>query len=99
MLSDVSLIEFETLMGGAVPLSEYEAHEFRRLAEQNIADPVQRALAGEFVELPDVVPGNHDGDLGIAEACSSEVLQRAHRHGVGPGAADGVVDLGGGAVE
>jgi hypothetical protein len=49
VLSDVSLIEFEKLMGGPVRLSEYEAHEFRQLAEQNIADPVQRALAGEFV--------------------------------------------------
>jgi len=49
VLSDVTLIEFEKLTGGPVPLSEYEAHEFDRLAEENIKDPVQRALAREFV--------------------------------------------------
>jgi len=49
VLSDVSLIEFEMIMGGAVPLSEYEAHEFDRLAEQRIANPVQRTLAKNFV--------------------------------------------------
>lgn len=49
VLSDVTLIEFEKLMGGPVSLSEYEAHEFDRLSELNIRDPVQRALAREFV--------------------------------------------------
>ena len=49
VLSDVSLIEFEMIMGGAVPLSEYEAHEFDRLAEQRIANPVQKTLARNFV--------------------------------------------------
>lgn len=49
ILSDVTLIEFEKLMGGPVQLSEYEAHEFDRLAGLNIKDPVQRALAREFV--------------------------------------------------
>jgi hypothetical protein len=49
VLSDVTLIEFEKLMGRPIPLSEYEAHEFDRLAELHISDPVQRALAREFV--------------------------------------------------
>ncbi len=48
VLSDVSLIEFEKLMGGPIHLSEYEAHEFDRLAD-SIQDPVSRALAREFV--------------------------------------------------
>lgn len=48
VLSDVSLIEFEKLMGGPIRLSEYEAHEFDRLAD-SIRDPVSRALAREFV--------------------------------------------------
>ena len=29
----------ENLMGGPIPLSEYEAHEFDHLAERNIKDP------------------------------------------------------------
>lgn len=49
VLSDVTLIDFEMLMGGPVSLSEYEAHEFERLSEQKIKDPIQRALAREFV--------------------------------------------------
>jgi hypothetical protein len=49
VLSDVTLIEFEILMGGPVPLSEYEAHEFERLSELKIKDPVKRALARGFV--------------------------------------------------
>ena len=49
VLSDVTLMEFENLIGGRVPLSEYEAHEFDRLSERNIADPVMSALAREFV--------------------------------------------------
>jgi hypothetical protein len=49
VLSDVTLIDFEMLMGGPVSLSEYEAHEFERLSEQNIKDPVQRAFARQFV--------------------------------------------------
>ena len=48
VLSDVSLIEFEKLMGAPIRLSEYEAHEFDRLAG-SIQDPVSRALAREFV--------------------------------------------------
>ncbi len=49
VVSDVTLIEFQKLMGRPVPLSEYEVHEFDRLAQENIADPVQRALARGFV--------------------------------------------------
>lgn len=48
VLSDVNLIDFEMLIGGPVPLSEYEAHEWDRLAEQNIKDPVRREFAREF---------------------------------------------------
>lgn len=50
VLSDVTLIEFEKMIGRAVPLSEYEAHEFDRLAALYIADPVQRTLAKEFID-------------------------------------------------
>lgn len=50
VLSDVSLIEFEMIMGGPVPLSEYEAHEFDRLAQVNIRDLIQRKLALDFVD-------------------------------------------------
>jgi hypothetical protein len=50
VLSDVTLIDFEALMGGPISLSEYEAHEFDRLADLRIHDPVHRALALEFVD-------------------------------------------------
>ena len=49
VLSDVTLIEFEKFIGRPVPLSEYERHEFDRLAELYIAEPIERALAREFV--------------------------------------------------
>jgi hypothetical protein len=49
VLSDVTLIEFEKLIGRPVPLPEYETHEFDRLAELYISKPVERALAREFV--------------------------------------------------
>jgi hypothetical protein len=49
VLSDVTLIVFENLMGRPVSLSEYEAHEFDRLADLRIQNPVQRDLAREFV--------------------------------------------------
>lgn len=49
VLSDVTLIDFEMLMGGRVPLSEYEAHEFDRLSELNIKQPAQRKLARDYV--------------------------------------------------
>jgi len=48
VLSDVNLLDFEMLIGGPVPLSEYEAHEWDRLAEQHIQDPVRREFAREF---------------------------------------------------
>lgn len=50
VLSDVTLMEFEMLMGGRVSLSEYEAHEFDRLSESKIQDPVTRSLARAFVD-------------------------------------------------
>jgi hypothetical protein len=49
VLSDVNLIDFEKLTGGPIRLSEYEAHEFDRLADSAIQDPVTRALAREFI--------------------------------------------------
>ncbi|HUA57439.1 MAG TPA: hypothetical protein VML19_01710 [Verrucomicrobiae bacterium] len=48
VLSDVNLLDFEMLIGGPVPLSEYEAHEWESLAEQHIQDPVRREFALEF---------------------------------------------------
>ena len=53
----------------------------------------------ELVELIDVLPGHHHGDLRLAEPGLGEVLQCPDRHVVAAGAADVVVDLGGGAVE
>jgi len=50
VLSDVTLIEFENLIGRKVPLSEYEAHQFDRLAAQYIRDPVRRTLAEGFID-------------------------------------------------
>jgi hypothetical protein len=50
VLSDVTLMEFEMLIGQRVPLSQYEAHEFDRLSALNIADPVRRELARAFVD-------------------------------------------------
>ncbi len=49
VLSDVSLMDFENLMGQFVPLSEYEGHEFDRLAAAHIPDPARRAVALSFV--------------------------------------------------
>jgi hypothetical protein len=50
VLTDVNLMIFEDLIGRTIPLSEYETHEFDRLAEQYIPDTAQRALAREVVE-------------------------------------------------
>jgi len=49
-MSDVTLMEFEILMGGPVQLSEYEAREWDRLADSRIQDPVRRELARAFVD-------------------------------------------------
>jgi hypothetical protein len=49
VLSDVTLIEFQNLMGRSIPLAEYETHEFDQLAGKYIADPTERSLAKEFV--------------------------------------------------
>ena len=54
---------------------------------------------GEFVELVDVVPGHDHGDLGVGESGGGEVFQRTDGHREGPGTPDGVVDLGGRAVQ
>jgi hypothetical protein len=43
------MMEFEILIGGPVPLSECEAHEFDRLSELHITDPVKNSLARELV--------------------------------------------------
>ncbi len=48
VLSDITLIPFEKLMGRSMPLSEYESREFERLADQNLTEPV-RSLAKEVV--------------------------------------------------
>jgi hypothetical protein len=50
VLSDVTLLDFENLIGRSVPLSEYEAHEFDRLAAQFITDPIRRTLAKEAID-------------------------------------------------
>jgi hypothetical protein len=49
VLADVNLMIFENLIGRTIPVSEYETHEFDRLAEQYIPDAAQRALAREVV--------------------------------------------------
>ena len=49
VLSDITLIPFEKLIGRQVPLSEYESREFERLADQYVSDPVTRGLAKEVV--------------------------------------------------
>jgi hypothetical protein len=48
VLSDITLIPFEKLMGQHMPLSEYESREFERLADQRLTEPV-RSLAKEVV--------------------------------------------------
>jgi hypothetical protein len=50
VLADVNLMIFENLIGRTIPVSEYETHEFDRLAEQYIPDTAQRALAREVVQ-------------------------------------------------
>jgi hypothetical protein len=49
VLADVNLMIFENLIGRTIPVSEYETHEFDRLAEQFIPDTAERALAREVV--------------------------------------------------
>jgi hypothetical protein len=49
VLSDITLIPFEKLLGRSVPLSEYESREFERLADENVREPVTRSLAKEVV--------------------------------------------------
>ncbi len=50
VLSDVTLIPFEKLLGRSMTLSEYEAREFERLADQQLKDPI-RSLGKEVVNL------------------------------------------------
>lgn len=47
-LSDVTLIPLEKLLGRPLTLSEYEAREFERLADQQLKDPI-RSLSKEVV--------------------------------------------------
>ena len=49
VMSDVTLLDFEMLIGGPVSLSEYEAHEFDRMAETRIKDPIRRTIARDFI--------------------------------------------------
>lgn len=49
VMADVNLMLFENLIGRAVPVSEYETHEFDRLAELYVPEPAQRTLAREVV--------------------------------------------------
>jgi hypothetical protein len=49
VMSDVTLIPFQKLIGQPVPLPEYETREFQRLATQKLQDPVRRGLAEEVV--------------------------------------------------
>jgi hypothetical protein len=49
VLSDITLIPFEKLLGRRMPLSEYESREFERLADENVHDPATRSLAKEVV--------------------------------------------------
>ena len=72
VLSDVNLLEFENLIGRSVPVSEYETHEFDRLAELYIAQPAQRALAQDLMKrvttsLSDVQAARDFGVLAAAQ--------------------------------
>ncbi len=79
VLSDVTLIDFENLIGRSVPLSEYEAHEFDRLAAQYIADPVRRTLAKGLVDrvttsVSDVQVARDFGVLAAAKHAELNVI-------------------------
>lgn len=79
VLSDVTLLDFQNLMGRPVPISEYETHEFDRLATQYIADPVQRDLAKEFVtrvttSLSDVQLAREFSALATRDSLSLDIL-------------------------
>ena len=63
-----------------------------QLGSEAVGDGLER------VQLADVVPGAHHGQLG-AHADVGQVLQGLHRHVVGPLAAHRVVDLGGRTVD
>ncbi len=66
-------------------------------------DPQLRAVGVgerlELVELAGVLSGDDDGDLEVLHPGLGQVLQGAGGGGEGAGAADGVVDLGGRAVQ
>jgi len=79
VLSDVTLIEFENLIGRSVPPSEYEAHEFDRLAAQYISDPVRRTLAKGFIDrvttsVSDVQVARNFGVLAAAQHAELNVI-------------------------
>ncbi len=61
------------------------------------AEPVGQRL--QLVELADVVPGHHDGDLEAGEPRVGQLLHGPQRDRVRPGPAHRVVHLGGGAVQ
>ena len=61
------------------------------------AEPVGDRL--EVIELADVLPGHHHGDLETPEAGLGQVAHRPQRRGVGARAAYRVIDLGGRAVQ
>lgn len=72
VLADVNLLIFENLIGRSVPVSEYETHEFDRLAELYVPEPAQRALAHEVVNrvttsVSDVLAARDFGVLAAAQ--------------------------------
>ncbi|COV98169.1 Uncharacterised protein [Mycobacterium tuberculosis] len=94
------VVKLHLLVGGGVQVGPYVSPAPGR---SQPGYPQRRSVTacqrGEFVELGDVAPGDHNRDLDAAKSRRCQVLQRAHRHVERPGAADGVVDLGRGAVE
>jgi len=48
VMSDITLIPFEKLIAQRISLSEYESHDFERIADQHLQDPV-KGLAKEVV--------------------------------------------------
>ena len=75
------VVELHLLVGGGVQLVPDVGAAAGRTQPgdaQRGAVPVGERL--EVVELVDVVPGDHHGDLGVGEAGRGEVLQRADRH-------------------
>jgi len=79
VLADVNLMIFENLIGRTIPVSDYETHEFERLAEQYIPDAAQRALAHEVVRrvatsVSDVLAARDFGVQAAAQHLTVNVL-------------------------